>query len=161
MFHLTSTTILAHTSRSLWKALTTRLEHVRAHNHVIFCLSQNVDEQARAEIPMLWNHSIGCLSAPLPFAPDHVSCSILQVPHALGHPFISNIPGRPPIQVGRYHSNHRTFLKDAYDQSAHSFNQVMGNIAPRAREFDIPDGLDPSVYGVALSLPRVDLLMLF
>lgn len=147
MFHLTSTTVLARTSRSLLNAITTRLEHVRPHNHVLFCLSQNVDEEALSRIPTLWKDSIGCLSAPLPHLENLVACSILQVPHAIGHPFVSRIPGRPPPQVGRYHSNHRTPAKEEYDQSVSSFNRAMGQSSAQrqAIQHQVPEGLDSSL----------------
>ncbi|KAF8464317.1 hypothetical protein JB92DRAFT_2071761 [Gautieria morchelliformis] len=47
-------------------------------------------------------HSIGCLSAPLPGAPGAVICSTAVFSLHYCVPFRSEIPGRAPIQVGRW-----------------------------------------------------------
>lgn len=144
-FHLKATTVLAQSSRSLLHAMKTRLHPVPPRTHVLYTLSLNASEEALESVPNLWESSVGCLSAPLPSAPNHIALSMLQVPYGMGRPFVSTIPGRPPSQVGRYHSAHKSAAVEEYDQSASSYNRAMGKIsgASRAEEYPIPEGLSP------------------
>lgn len=157
-FHLKATTIFARNSSSLLNVIKTRLEPITPRNHVVFALSLNANAEAVETVPKLWESSIGCLTAPWPLLPDHVACSILQVPYGMGRPFVSRIPGRPPVQVGRYHAMHQNSTLDEYDLSAASYNRAMKQTggALRAEEHAIPDGLNPIVYApnyLLVSLP--------
>ena len=147
MFRLKATTILARNSPSLWSALKTRLGSAPPRGHIAFCLSLNADEATIANIPKIWKSSIGCLSAPLPEAPDWVVCSILEVPYEMGRPFVSNIPGRPPAQVGRYHAMHRSARAQHYDSSFSSYNRAMGqhSLTGQTEKIPVPQGLTPRV----------------
>lgn len=140
------TTILSQNSLSLLNAVKTRLGLVPPRTHVAFCLSLNANEAAIATIPRLWGSSIGCLSAPLPEAPDQVACSVLEMPYGMGRPFASNIPGRPPPQVGRYHAMHRHAAAEYYDTSVSSYSRAMRNSGTKPIEkMPVPQGLTPIV----------------
>jgi hypothetical protein len=143
-FHLKATTILARNSLSLLSAVKTRLGSMPG-SHVAFCLSLNAGEAAIANIPKFWKSSIGCLSAPLPETPDQLVCSVLEVPYGMGRPFVSNIPGRPPAQVGRYHVMHRSAAAQHYDASFSSYNRAVGqsSLTRLTEEIPVPEGLTP------------------
>ena len=147
-FHLWATTILARNSLSLLNAVKTRLASQPSRSHIAFCLSLNANELALATIPRLWKSSVGCLSAPLPEAPDQVVCSVLEVPYGMGRPFVSNIPGRPPTQVGRYHAMHKSAATQYYDPSTSWYNRAMGRsgVHRRTENIPVPEGLTPIMY---------------
>jgi len=152
-FHLRATTILARNSLSLLNAVKTRLASEPSQSHIAFCLSLNADESALATIPRLWKSSIGCLSAPLPEAPDQIVCSVLEVPYGMGRPFVSNIPGRPPTQVGRYHAMRRSAAAQHYDSSSSWYDRAVGHSSAsrRTENIPVPEGLMPIMYVSALN----------
>jgi hypothetical protein len=74
---------------------------------LLFALSSNAPDlpQTVHQLGHLATQSVGCLSAPE--HPDVVSCSIALLDARKATPFRSDIPGRVPAQVGRWHSPKR------------------------------------------------------
>jgi len=74
---------------------------------LLFALSSNAPDlsQTVSQLGHLTNQSIGCLSAPE--HPDVVSCSVALLDARETTLFRSDIPGRVPAQVGRWHSPQR------------------------------------------------------
>jgi len=80
---------------------------------LLFALSSNAPDLSQTvhQLGDLAVQSIGCLSAPE--HPDIVSCSIALLDARKATPFRSDIPGRVPAQVGRWHSPKRMQDKTA------------------------------------------------
>ncbi|KAF8322523.1 hypothetical protein DL93DRAFT_2151742 [Clavulina sp. PMI_390] len=157
---LKATTFLAPTSRSLLQALRTRLHAPPHRTHIVFSLSLNANEEALNTIPKLWENSIGCVTAPWPsHSRNTISCAVLEVPFGVGNTFVSTIPGRPPVQVGRYHSLRRSTSDEEYDSSALSYNLAMQETSGPKREMQhpIPEGLNPIVQNMQSFLYFSDL----
>jgi hypothetical protein len=74
---------------------------------LLFALSHNAPDisQTIHQLRHLATHSAGCLSAPE--HPDVVSCSVALLDARKATLFRSDIPGRAPAQVGRWHSQKR------------------------------------------------------
>lgn len=74
---------------------------------LLFALSSNAPDlsQTVQQLGHLAAQSAGCLSAPE--HPDVVSCSVALLDARKATPFRSDIPGRVPTQVGRWHSPKR------------------------------------------------------
>jgi len=74
---------------------------------LLFALSSNAPDLSQTvhQLGLLASKSVGCLSAPE--HPDVVSCSIALLDVRKATPFRSEIPGRVPAQVGRWHSPKR------------------------------------------------------
>lgn len=74
---------------------------------LLFALSSNASDlsQTVSQLGLLAANSVGCLSAPE--HPDVVSCSVAFLDAQKVIPFRSDIPGRVPAQVGRWHSPKR------------------------------------------------------
>lgn len=80
---------------------------------LLFALSSNAPDisQTVHQLGLLAANSVGCLSAPE--HPDLVSCSVALLDAQKATPFRSDIPGRVPAQVGRWHSPKRMQEKAA------------------------------------------------
>ena len=76
---------------------------------LLFALSSNAPDipQTVNQLGHLATQSVGCLSAPE--HPDVVSCSVALLDARKATLFRSDIPGRVPAQVGRWHSPRRTW----------------------------------------------------
>lgn len=74
---------------------------------LLFSLSSNAPDLSQTvhQLGHLAAQSVGCLSAPE--HPDVVSCSVALLDARKATIFRSNIPGRVPAQVGRWHSPKR------------------------------------------------------
>ena len=74
---------------------------------LLFALSSNAPDLSQTvnQLGRLATRSIGCLSAPE--HPDVVSCSVALLDAREATVFRSDIPGRAPAQVGRWHSPKR------------------------------------------------------
>lgn len=74
---------------------------------LLFALSSNAPDLSQTvhRLGSLAVQSVGCLSAPE--HPDVVSCSVALLDARKATPFRSDIPGRVPTQVGRWHSPKR------------------------------------------------------
>jgi len=74
---------------------------------LLFALSSNAPDLSQTvdQLGHLAARSVGCLSAPE--HPDVVSCSVALLDARRVTPFRSDIPGRVPAQVGRWHSPRR------------------------------------------------------
>jgi len=74
---------------------------------LLFALSSNAPDLSQTvdQLGHLAAQSVGCLSAPE--HPDVVSCSVALLDARKTTPFRSDIPGRVPAQVGRWHSPKR------------------------------------------------------
>ena len=74
---------------------------------LLFALSSNAPDLSQTvhQLGYLAAQSVGCLSAPE--HPDIVSCSVALLDARKATPFRSDIPGRIPTQVGRWHSPNR------------------------------------------------------
>ena len=74
---------------------------------LLFALSSNAPDLSQTihQLGHLAAQSVGCLS--VPEHPDIVSCSLALLDSKNATPFRSNIPGRVPAQVGRWHSPKR------------------------------------------------------
>lgn len=98
------TTILAQNSKGVINTLSS-LRNTYKNHAMLFALSSNAPDLSE-----LVNHlttfsscSVGCLSAPTQ-EDDTISCSLAFFDRQYATPFRSSIPGRAPIQVGRWHS---------------------------------------------------------
>lgn len=71
---------------------------------LLFALSSNAPDLSQTihQLGHLAAQSAGCLSAPV--HPDIVSCSVALLDARKATLFRSDIPGRAPTQVGRWHS---------------------------------------------------------
>lgn len=80
---------------------------------LLFALSSNAPDLSRTvdQLRRLAAQSTGCLSAPE--HPEIVSCSVALLDARKATPFRSDIPGRAPTQVGRWHSQKRAQEKMA------------------------------------------------
>lgn len=74
---------------------------------LLFALSSNAPDLSQTvhQLGLLASNSVGCLSAPE--HPDIVSCSVALLDAQKATPFRSDIQGRVPAQVGRWHSPRR------------------------------------------------------
>lgn len=74
---------------------------------LLFALSSNAPDLSQTvdQLRHLATQSVGCLSAPE--HPDVVSCSVALLDARMATSFRSDIPGRVPAQVGRWHSPKR------------------------------------------------------
>lgn len=74
---------------------------------LLFSLSSNAPDLSQTvhQLGLLASKSVGCLSAPE--HPDIASCSVALLDAQKATPFRSEIPGRVPAQVGRWHSPKR------------------------------------------------------
>lgn len=74
---------------------------------LLFALSSNAPDLSQTvhQLGLLAAKSVGCLSAPE--HPDIISCSVALLDARNVTPFRSEIPGRVPAQVGRWHSPKR------------------------------------------------------
>ena len=86
---------------------------------LLFALSSNAPDLSQTvhQLGCLATQSAGCLSAPE--HPDVVSCSIALLDARMATPFRSDILGRAPTQVGRWHSPKRMQEKavDSLDET--------------------------------------------
>ena len=98
----------ARSSASILKGISRLRQKLDRDSRVLlFALSSNAPDVSQTihQLQLLATKSVGCLSAPE--HPDLVSCSVALLDARKATVFRSEIPGRAPAQVGRWHSPKR------------------------------------------------------
>ena len=98
----------ARSSAGILKGISRLRQKIEGDSRVLlFALSSNAPDVSQTihQLQLLATKSVGCLSAPE--HPDLVSCSVALLDARKATVFRSEIPGRAPAQVGRWHSPKR------------------------------------------------------
>jgi len=111
-----ATTIIAQSSRQLRSHISDILkQHQHGNATFMFSLSSNIEPEALSSLVTqfrdLPNETLGCISAPIPgynTLSRPLCASVAVLPKETTIPFRSTVPGKAPIQVGRWHSTERT-----------------------------------------------------
>jgi hypothetical protein len=106
---LRATTFFSKNSDALLKSVVSTIQCSHGSN-VAYCVPANLPTDNLSSLvthlSKTGRHTAGCIAAPFPSELGQYSCSVLEMSTSISSPFVSNVPGRPTVQVGRYHHMH-------------------------------------------------------